>query len=117
MNVKTLPPVIRRQLSRLVLVEDFTFKEVARCIVYYVEVQKQTISPIYGIAFCSNIREYAANYFKQLELEQLKQRKEAQKIVEYQDNNIIFNINMLQNKKKKPKQLDISEIDTKGDEQ
>ena len=40
---------------------------------------------------------------------------EAKKIVEYQDNNIIFNIKSLQHKKRKPKQLDINDIDVKGD--
>ena len=115
MGVKSIPPVISKQVSRLILTENFTYKEIARCVVYYTEIQEQKISPVYGVAFCSNIRELAAKYFKQLELEQLKQSGEAQKIVEYQDNNIIFNINKLPHKKRVPKQLDINEIDIEGD--
>ena len=114
-GVSSVPPVIARQINRLILVEDFTYKEIARCIVYYNEVQGQKVSPIYGIAFCSNIRELAAKYFRQLELEQLQQNEEAKKMVKYQDNNIIFNINMLPHKKRQPKQLDIKEIDIEGD--
>ena len=55
-----------------------------------VEVFGGELNPVYGIGIIPNIREKAAAYFKQLELDQQKQAIEAQKIVEYQDNNIIF---------------------------
>ena len=63
-----------------------------------------------------NIEEQIHNpYFKQLELDQQRQQKEAEKVVQYQDNNIIFNIKSLKHKKKQPKQIDISQINVKGD--
>ena len=115
MGIQTITPMISRQINKFVLDYNMTYKEIARCIVWYTEVAKQTLEPVYGIGMIVNVREQAAAYFKQLELDQQRQRKEAEKVVQYQDNNIIFNIKSLKHKKKQPKQIDISQIDVKGD--
>lgn len=115
MGIKTITPMISRQINKFVLDYNMTYKEIARCIVWYTEVAKQTLEPLYGIGMIVNVREQTAAYFKQLELDQQRQRKEAEKVVQYQDNNIIFNIKSLKHKKKQPKQIDISQIDVKGD--
>lgn len=115
MGIKTITPMIARQINKYILDYNMTFKEIARCIVWYTEVAQKTFDPLYGIGMVPNVREPAATYFKQLELDQQRQQAEAKKVVEYQDNNIIFNINSLKHKKKQPKQIDISQIDVKGD--
>lgn len=115
MGIQTITPMISRQINKFVLDYNMTYKEIARCIVWYTEVAKQTLEPLYGIGMIVNVREQASAYFKQLELDQQRQRKEAEKVVQYQDNNIIFNIKSLKHKKKQPKQIDISQIDVKGD--
>ena len=115
MGVSTITPMISKQINRFILDYDMSFKEIARCVVWYVEVFGGELSPVYGIGIIPNIREKAAAYFKQLELDQQKQAIEAQKIVEYQDNNIIFNIKSLKHNKRKPKQLDINDINVEGD--
>ena len=115
MGIETITPMITRQINKFVLQDDMSFKEIARCIVYYVEVKGGVLDTMYGLGIIPNIREQAAKYFKQLELDQQKQLAQAQKIVEYQDNNIIFSIGSLKHKKKQPKQIDISQIDVKGD--
>lgn len=115
MGIKTITPMISRQINKFVLDYNMTYKEIARCIVWYTEVAKQKLEPLYGIGMVVNVREQAAAYFKQLELDQQRQRKEAEKVVQYQDNNIIFNIKSLKHKKKQPKQIDISQINVKGD--
>lgn len=115
MGIKTITPMIARQINKYILDYNMTFKEIARCIVWYTEVAQKTFDPLYGIGMVPNVREPATNYFKQLELDQQRQQAEAKKVVEYQDNNIIFNINSLKHKKKQPKQIDISQIDVKGD--
>ena len=84
--------------------------------VWFVEVFGGELTPVYGLGIIPNIREKAAAYFKQLELDQQKQAIEAKKIVEYQDNNIIFNIKSLKHNKRKPKQLDLNDINLKGEE-
>lgn len=109
-----IPPSIRKKISQLLL-DGYTPKEIARCICYYEEVRKGTLDLVYGIWFVPNVRAAAAAYFKQLELDQQNQATEAKKVVEYQDNNIIFNIKSLHHKKRKPKQLDVTDIDIEGD--
>ena len=115
MGLSTITPMISKQINRFILDYDMSFKEIARCVVWYVEVFGGELNPVYGIGIIPNIREKAAAYFKQLELDQQKQTIEAQKIVEYQDNNIIFNIKSLKHNKRKPKQLDINDINVEGD--
>ena len=115
MGLSTITPMISKQINRFILDYDMSFKEIARCVVWYVEVFGGELNPVYGIGIIPNIREKAAAYFKQLELDQQKKAIEAQKIVEYQDNNIIFNIKSLKHNKRKPKQLDINDINVEGD--
>jgi hypothetical protein len=116
MGIKSITPMIQRQVNKFILEYDMTFKEIARCIVYYVEVRGGVLDTMYGLGIIPNIREQAGSYFKQLELDQQKQLAEAQKIVEYQDNNIIFNIKSLKHKKRQPKQINIADIDVEGEE-
>lgn len=115
MGIKSITPMISKQINRYILDYDMSFKEIARCVVWYVEVFGGELNTVYGLGILPNIREQAAAYFKKLELDQQKQAIEAKKVVEYQDNNIIFNIKSLQHKKRKPKQLDISDINVEGD--
>ncbi len=117
LEVQEIPDPILKQVGDLVLNYRFSYVEIARCLVYNVDVLKHKIAIEYGIRhICLNLREKAEKYFKQLELDQRKQQGEAAKVVEYQENNIIFHISSLENKKRQPKQLDISDIDvTEGD--
>ena len=115
MDIKSITPMIRNQINKYILDYNMSFKEIARCIVWYVEVANGKMKPMYGIGIVPNIREESNAYFKKLELDQQNKTIEAKKIVEYQDNNIIFNIKSIQRKKRNPKQLDIASIDTKGD--
>lgn len=116
MGIQSVTPMIQRQVNKFILEYDMTFKEIARCIVYYVEVRGGVLDTMYGLGIIPNIREQAGLHFKQLELDQQKQLAEAQKIVEYQDNNIIFNIKSLKHKKRQPRQFNITDINVEGDE-
>lgn len=110
MDIKTITPMIKKQIDKMVLEDEMSYKEIARCIVWFVEVAQQTLTPLYGLGIIPNIREQAEKYFKQLELDQQKRELEAQKVIEYQDNNIIFNIKSLKHNKRQPKQLNIDDI-------
>ena len=114
-GLTTITPMINKQVQRFCIEEKMTWKEIARCIVWYTEVAHKEVNPIYGIAFVPNVRELAEKYFHQLELDQQRQNKAAQKVVEYQDNNIIFNISKIPHKKRKPKFLNIAEINVEDD--
>ena len=116
MGIETITPMIIKQVNRFVLLENMTFRDIARCIVWYVEEAGGVLQPMYGLGIIPNIKEQAMKYFKQLELDQQKQLEQAQKIVEYQDNNIIFNIGSLKHKKREPRQFNIEDIKFEGDE-
>ena len=116
-KINTIPETIIKQINRYSLKYELSAKDIARCICYYQEVRQGVLDPLYGIWFVPNVKDAAAEYFRKLELDQQNQAAEAKKVVEYQDNNIIFNIKSLKHKKKQPKQIDISQIDVKGDKE
>lgn len=113
MSITTITPLINKHIDDLVLLNDMTFLEIMRCIVYIDEVLQRKIEPFYGIKTqVLSIREQSNKYFKQKELDLQKQSEEGAKIVQYQDNNIIFNIKSLKSKKRNPKQFfDVAEIE------
>lgn len=117
MGLSTITPMISKQINRFILDYDMSFKEIARCVVWYVEVFGGELNPVYGIGIIPNIREKAAAYFKQLELDQQRQAEQARKVIEIQDNNIIFNVNNVPRRKREPKKLDISEINVEGEDE
>ncbi len=117
MGLTTITPMIRNQINKCVLEYNMSFKEIARCIVWYTEVNGKQFSSIYGIGIIVSIREETEKYFKKLELDQQRKAEEAKKVVEYQGNNIIFNIKLLKHNKRKPRQLDLNDINVKGDEE
>lgn len=109
-GVTAVPPMIQKQINNYILDYNMNFKEIARCLVYWVEVQHQKLDIKYGIGIVPNIRENAAKYFKDLEIQKQQQQKEAEKAVELENNNIIFNIKSVKSQKRKPQQLDLNEI-------
>ena len=115
MGIKSITPTIRKQISNYVLVDNMTYLEIARCVVWYDEVFHGKFEPIYGISFVPSVKDRAAEHFRNLEKQQKAQAEQAKKVVEYQENNIIFNIKSLEHKKRKAKQLDITEIDVEGE--
>lgn len=111
MGIQTITPMINKQINRFILQDKMTYKEIARCVVWYTEVQGKSFTTMYGLGIVPNIREDVEKYFKQLELDQQQKAAEAKKIIENQDNNIIFNIKSLKQKPRKRKSLNIGEIE------
>ena len=50
MGIKSITPMISKQINRYILEYDMSFKEIARCIVWYVEVFKGDLAPVYGVS-------------------------------------------------------------------
>lgn len=115
MQLKSITPTIQRQIGNFILIDNMTYKEIARCIVWYQEVFHGKFEPIYGLSFVPSVKDRAAQYFRQLEKQMKAQADQAKKVVEYQENNIIFNIQSLEHKKRKAKQLDVTEIQVEGE--
>lgn len=110
-QVTAVPPLISKQVNGYILDYNMSFKEIARCLVYWLEVRHQTFDIKYGIGIVPNIREEAAKYFRELEKQKEQQQQNAEKAVEFENNNIIFNIQTVQSHKRKLQQLDLNEID------
>lgn len=109
-KISKVNTTISKQISKFVVEYDMSFKDIARCVDYYDSVLKKESDPLYGIWYVPNIKEKVDEFYKKLALEQQKQQEQGKKIVEYQANNIIFNIKNLKHKKRQPKFLDIKEI-------
>lgn len=115
MDIKSITPTIRKQINNFILIDNMTYKDIMRCVVWYQEVFHGKFEPIYGLSFVPSVKDRAAKYFEELAKKVQRQQEQAKKIVEYQQNNIIFNIHSLEHKKRKAKQFDLKEIDIKGD--
>lgn len=110
-QIKSVTPMIVKQINIYILDYGMNYKEIARCLVFWVEVKHQKLELKYGIGIVPNIREEAAKYFLKLQKEKEEQERRAQQVVKLQDNNIIFNIKSVKSQKRKIKQLDLNEID------
>jgi uncharacterized protein (UPF0305 family) len=114
---QSLPNNIKKQITRFVLNDEMSYKEIGRAVCYYVECKKRQIDSLYGISFVSNIRADANNYFSKLEEKQKHKEEEAKKF-KTEDDKMVFNIKEIikSNKPNKLKQLSFDDIDLKGDE-
>ncbi len=106
-----LPTTIKKQIQKFILEFDYTPKEIAQTIYYYIEVRKQKIDKLYGIWFVKDLKDDAKEYFIQLEKEQDLKKQEAQKFSEDRDI-LVFDISAIQKRKevRKLKQLDFDSI-------
>lgn len=119
MGLEHITPLISSQLYKFTTEYKMTYKEIARCIVWYVEVEKKKFDKAYyGIGLIPNIREQANQYYekqKQIQLEkeriQAEKEREAKEIAAAQDDTIIFNINYIKKKPRKVKFFNIADID------
>lgn len=110
-----MPDDLRRQISNYIVRDNMSYRDIARCLCYYVEVERQVPKRLYGMSFVPKVRNNAAKYFEKLERDQKAREEEARKIVNH-DINIKFKIETIQNKPRKIKQLDITEINIEGEE-
>ena len=71
MHLKSITPTIRKQIGNYVLIDNMTYKDIARCIVWYDEVFHGKFEPIYGISFVPSVKDRAAEYFRNLERQKI----------------------------------------------
>lgn len=116
MGLDHITPLLRNQVSSLILDYNFTPLEIMRCLSYADENEHVEFKPIFGIkTTVLSIREPAAKYFEKLIQDNKRREDEADKIIKFQNNSIVINISKIQHKPYKKKILDISEVDVKED--
>ena len=99
------PTTVDRQIAKYVLNENFTYKEIGRCIYYYIEVKKGTYNDLYGIWFVGKYRNESARYWAEMERRQEEKRRDAKKF-ETKGDTVVFNVRQILKGRKKPYRLE-----------
>lgn len=107
---ESIPTIIMRQISKYVLNENFTYKEIGRGVYYYIEIKKGTYNDLYGIWFVGKFREQAARYWAEVERQQEERRKDAKKF-ETKGDTVVFNVQQILRSRKKPYRLEPLKFD------
>lgn len=81
LKINSIPLSIEKQITRFVSQQGYTYKEIARALVYFTEVLGETLEIRYGIGIVSTIMPEAKQYFYKL-----KKQKEEQ-LRNYRNNN------------------------------
>lgn len=104
------PTTISKQITRYVLNEGFTYKEIGRAVYYYIEVKKGQYNDIYGIWFVSKFRDQARLYWEKVEQEQQKKRETAKKF-ETRGDTVVFNVQQILKNRGTPYRLEPLKFD------
>lgn len=104
------PQTVDRQIAKYVLNEHFSYKEIGRCIYYYIEVKKGNYNDLYGIWFVGKYRREAARYWAELERRQEERRQDAKKF-ETKGDTVVFNVRQILKGRKKPYRLEPLQFD------
>lgn len=104
------PTLVAKQISKYVLNENFSYKEIGRCIYYYIEIKKGVYNDLYGIWFVGKFREQAARYWIEVERVQEERRQTAKKF-ETKGDTVVFNVQQILKSRKKPYRLEPLKFD------
>ena len=102
------PLNIRKQINRYVLDDRMTYKEIGRCIYYYVQIKKKTIDLIYGISFVQYVKKDALAYFNKLDQQKQQQEEAAKKFTINSDAWVVNVKEIIKQSKKKQKRQQLS---------
>lgn len=105
-----IPQLISRQISKYVLNEGFTYKEIGRGIYYYIEIKKGNYNDLYGIWFVGKFRNQAARYWADIERQQEERRRDAKKF-ETKGDTVVFNVQQILRNRSKPYRLESLKFD------
>lgn len=100
-----IPPIIIKQITRFTLNDDMTYREIGRCVWYYINIRLKKIDPLYGIAFVLNIRQESNSYWLLREKKEASHKEVAKNIKNEANcggNSIVFNIKEIIKHKNKP---------------
>ena len=114
-HCSTISSTIQKQITKFVIEQGMSFKEIARCIVWCDEVgmknKTDKWNPIYGIGCIGNVREQANQYFAELAKREAERQRIAQEAKIIAQSNIIFNIKQTKKPRRSPKHFNIEEIE------
>lgn len=107
LNLETIPPLLESQIHRFRMELGLTYKEIARALVYFFDVQKNEYKPAFGVGVLPSIVPEANKYYDKLR----KQREEQIKSVEAakEHSNIILEVKHIP-LKRKTRKIDIESL-------
>ena len=114
----SVPALVTKQIARFALQDEMSYKEIGRCVWYYVNIKKKKIEPLYGIGFVSALRNESDTYWSNRERRENERKQEAQIIVNTQKqecHSVVFNIHEIIKHKKQPTQLKPLDFNIKED--
>lgn len=121
MGLKELTPIIYKQIAQYHVTYQMSFKDIARCLVWYDEIDNSVPKerkwlPQFGISVVPNVREKALKYFEDLAKQKQDQNLNAKEVAKASENNIIFKIEKLPQKKRRIRQFSFDDIQLREDE-
>lgn len=104
------PQIIEKQIAKYILNDGFSYKEIARCVYYYIEEKKGSYNDLYGIWFVQRYRDQAARYWAEIEKRQAERREDAKKF-ETKGGTVVFNVQQILKNRTKPYRLEPLKFD------
>lgn len=110
-NIPECNQMILNQIYKFTTERRYTYKEIARALSFYIDVQGKQPELKYGIAIVPFVMEDARKFFKQKELEKQRQLEAAKSHQQDVATAITINCNPKPRKTIKKKQIDISNLE------
>lgn len=86
-EINQITPIINSQIGKMITERGYSYKDIARALVFFVEIEKGTYDPKYGIGIVPFVMDRAQAFFerkrieKKKQLENLKQNKDKPIII------------------------------------
>jgi len=108
LNIPKVPQTMENQITRFVTELDLTYKQIARGLVFFVEVEKGKFDTKYGLGIVPQVVERADIYYDNMRKRIEKQKESVEESKKYPD--IILKVGTIKPKRKLP-QIDIKLIE------
>ena len=108
LQIPKVDTMIESQINRFVVELGLSYKEIAQALVFYIEVEKNTYQPKYGIGIVPHVVKKANAYFAKKRKEREAQIRSVEEAKKNPD--IILKVDKIKRRKKRPK-IDIENLD------
>lgn len=104
LNIPFVSQTIKRQITKFIVERKLTYDDIARALIFYIEIEKQPYEQRYGISFIEWIADDAKAYYERQERKEKKQLESTKN-----QTNIILKIKEF--KKRKPiEKIDLGDL-------
>jgi len=108
LNMSKVPHNIENQITRFVTEQGLTYKQIARALVFFIDVEKGTYEQRYGLGIIPSVVERADAYYEGIKRRRERQKQSIESAKKYPD--IILEAGQLKRRRKLP-QIDMEKIE------